>query len=78
MSILFETRQGAYVENCFDFLKNLWLTDGFDPLFSLGEHFDIYTCYFVTYQNIMSDTSTIIRYENVQGLVGNVAKFWLK
>ena len=56
------------MENCFDnffsdFVKGLWLTEDFYTFF---QNDDISTCCVMTYQNMMSDISTIRYNKNVQ------------
>ena len=53
-------------------LRTLFLILGKNPteriysFFMQAENFDIFTCYVMTYQNMMRDTSTITVYENMQ------------
>ena len=54
------------------------LTEKIYSFFMQAENFDIFTCYVMTYQNMMRDTSTITVYENVQQItMGNIKKLGL-
>ena len=83
MGALFETQHNIHMENCSinffpDFVKNLWLTEGFYPFFILAKNFATFACYVVNYQNMMSGTNVIARYkEGHEITMGNMKKLWL-
>ena len=69
-----------YMESCFknifsDFVKKFRVTEEIYPFFQTDENFDISTYFVQTFQNMMSDKSTITRYKNVQEIkMGDVKK----
>ena len=53
-------------------------TERIYSFFMQAENFDIFTCYVMTYQNMMRDTSTITVYENMQEItMENIKKLGL-
>ena len=50
------------------------LTERIYFFFMQAENFDIFTCYVMTYQNMMRDTSTITVYKNVQEMTMEIIR----